>query len=72
MHLLKSILIIEALLVVIVLGILSIYWGGLASLLPNQKVLTVAIVDFDGQEVGNAFTQFGIYYLTEAPLIRST
>ena len=58
--LLKSILRIEALLVIIVLGILSIYWGGLASLLPNQKVLTIAIVDFDGQEVGNALTRFGI------------
>ena len=58
--LLKSILRVEALLVIIVLGILSIYWGGLASLVPNQKVLTIAIVDFDGQEVGNALTQFGI------------
>lgn len=58
--LLKSILRVEALLVIIVLGILSIYWGGLASLPPNQKVLTIAIVDFDGQEVGNALTTFGI------------
>ena len=58
--LLKSILRVEALLVIIVLGILSLYWGGLASLLPNQKVLTIAIVDFDGQEVGNALTKFGI------------
>ena len=57
--LLKSILRIEGLLFIIVLGILSIYWGGLASLLPNQKVLTIAIVDFDGQEVGSALTQFG-------------
>src|SRR5947199_10705619 len=45
--LLKAIIKIEVLLVVIVLGILSIYWGGLASLRPNTDVLTVAIVDFD-------------------------
>jgi hypothetical protein len=61
--LLRSILKVEVLLVVIVLGILSLYWGGLASLVPNQKVLTVAIVDFDGQEVGNALTQFGTILL---------
>jgi len=58
--LLKSIARVEILLVIVVLGILSIYWGGLASIVPNQRVLTVAIVDFDGQEVGNALTQFGI------------
>jgi hypothetical protein len=58
--LLKSILRVEALLAIVVLGILSIYWGGLASLLPNKKVLTIAIVDFDGQEVGDALTQFSI------------
>jgi hypothetical protein len=58
--LLKSIMRVEILLVIIVLGILSLYWGGLASIVPNQRVLTVAIVDFDGQEVGNALTQFGI------------
>jgi hypothetical protein len=57
----KSILRLEIILVAIVLGILSLYWGGLASLVPNERVLTIAIVDFDGQEVGNAFTQFGIY-----------
>jgi hypothetical protein len=57
--LLKSIVRVEVVMVVIILGILSIYWGGLASLLPNQRVLTVAIVDFDQQEVGPAFTQFG-------------
>ena len=45
---------------VIILGILSLYWGGLASLLPNQRVLTISIVDFDGQEVGNALTRFGL------------
>jgi hypothetical protein len=60
MHLLKSLLRIEALLVVIILGILSIYWAGLASIEPNVRVLTVAIVDFDGQEVGHAFTAAGI------------
>ena len=55
----KSIARTEILLIVIVLGILSLYWGGLASLLPNQKVLTVALVDFDGSEVDRALTQFG-------------
>lgn len=59
--LLKSIVRVEILLAIVVLGILSIYWGGLASIVPNQRVLTVAIVDFDGQEVGNALTQFGIF-----------
>ena len=58
--LLKSILRIEILLIVIVLGILSLYWGGLASLLPNQRVLTVALVDFDGGEVGRTFAKFGM------------
>jgi len=55
----KTIIKVEVLLIVIVLGILSLYWGGLASLLPNQRVLTVAMVDFDGGEIGNALTQFG-------------
>jgi hypothetical protein len=58
--LMKAMIKVELLLAVIVLGILSIYWGGLASVLPNVRVLTVAVVDFDGQEVGNALTQFGI------------
>jgi len=58
--LIKAILRVEILLICVVLGILSIYWGGLASIEPNQRVLTVAVVDFDGQEVGNAFTSAGI------------
>jgi hypothetical protein len=58
--LMKAIIRVEVLLIVIVLGILSIYWGGLASVTPNVGVLTVAVVDFDGQEVGNALTQSGI------------
>lgn len=56
--LLKSILRIE-ILIVIVLEILSLYWGGVVSRLPNQRLLTVALVDFDGGEVGRALTQFG-------------
>lgn len=60
--LMKAIVRVELLLVVVVLGILSIYWGGLASVTPNKRVLTVAVVDFDGQEVGNALTQFGIVF----------
>jgi len=63
MTLLKAIVKIEILLTVIVLGTLSLYWGGLASIEPNQRVLTIAIVDFDGQEVGNAFTSAGILLL---------
>ena len=59
-NLLKAVLKVEILLIVIVLGVLSIYWGGLASIEPNQRVLTVAVVDFDGQEVGSAFTSAGI------------
>jgi len=59
--LIKSIARIEILMLVIVLGILSIYWGGLASMLPNEDVLTVAVVDFDGQEVGKALSQFGMW-----------
>ena len=59
--LIKSIARVEFLMLVIVLGILSIYWGGLASMLPNEDVLTVAVVDFDGQEVGNALSQFGMW-----------
>jgi len=58
--LLKAILRIEILLICVVLGILSLYWGGLASIEPNQRVLTIAVVDFDGQEVGNALTSAGI------------
>lgn len=57
--LLKAVIKVEILLMAIILGILSIYWGGLASIEPNQRVLTVAVVDFDGQEVGNAFTSAG-------------
>jgi len=60
--LLKAIVKVEILLIVIVLGILSLYWGGLASIEPNQRALTVAVVDFDGQEVGNAFATAGITY----------
>lgn len=57
--LLKAVIKVEILLIVIILGILSLYWGGLASIEPNQRVLTIAVVDFDGQEVGNAFTSAG-------------
>ena len=59
LQLIKTILGVELILVAIVLGILSLYWGGLASMLPNQRVLTVAMVDFDGGEIGNTFTQYG-------------
>lgn len=57
--LVKSIPQIELLFIVIVLGILSLYWGDLASFLPDQKFPTVALVGFDGGEVSKALTQFG-------------
>lgn len=47
------------LLVAIVLGILSIYWGADHSLQFNLPVLTVAIIDFDGGEVGSYLQQMG-------------
>ncbi|CZT13920.1 related to SNG1 Probable transporter conferring resistance to nitrosoguanidine (MNNG) when overexpressed-unknown biological function [Rhynchosporium agropyri] len=48
----KMIAIFCVLLVAIVMGILSIYWGADHSLQFNLPVFTVAVIDFDGGEVG--------------------
>ncbi|KAG0646341.1 Nitrosoguanidine resistance [Hyphodiscus hymeniophilus] len=53
----KMFIIFIVLLVTIVLGILSIYWGADHSLQFNVPVFTVAIVDFDQGEVGPALQQ---------------
>ncbi|KAE8451340.1 hypothetical protein EG329_003969 [Mollisiaceae sp. DMI_Dod_QoI] len=47
------------LLVAIVLGLLSIYWGADHSLQFNLPVFTVAIIDFDQGEVGPYLQQMG-------------
>lgn len=47
------------LLVAIVLGILSLYWGADHSLQFNLPVFTVAIIDFDQGEVGPYLQQMG-------------
>ncbi|KAF8860058.1 hypothetical protein BDZ45DRAFT_741661 [Acephala macrosclerotiorum] len=47
------------LLVTIVLGILSLYWGADHSLQFNVPVFTVAIIDFDQGEVGPYLQQMG-------------
>lgn len=48
----KMIVMFLVLLTVIVLGILSLYWGADHSLQFNVPVFTVAVIDFDGGEVG--------------------
>lgn len=46
------------LLTVIILGILSIYWGADHSLMFNLDVATIAVIDLDGQEVGPAVQSY--------------
>jgi hypothetical protein len=55
----KMLLMFTVLLTVTVMGILSIYWGADHSLQFNLPVFTVAIIDFDGGEVGPALQQAG-------------
>jgi hypothetical protein len=47
------------LLVAIIMGILSLYWGADHSLQFNMPVLTVALIDFDNGEVGPFLQQMG-------------
>lgn len=56
-----------ALLVAIIMGILSIYWGADHSLQFNLPVFTVAIIDFDGWEVGPYLQQMGAAARTANP-----
>jgi hypothetical protein len=58
------------LLVTIVLGILSIYWGADYSLQYNLPVFTVAIIDFDQAEVGPALQQAGAKARSSDPEMR--
>lgn len=55
----KMALTFSVLLVAIVMGILSIYWGADHSLQFNVPVFTVAIIDFDQGEVGPYLQQMG-------------
>jgi hypothetical protein len=55
------------LLVAIILGILSIYWGADHSLQFNVPVFTVAIIDFDQGEVGPYLQQMGATARSENP-----
>lgn len=48
------------LLTAIILGLLSIYWGADHSLQFNLPVFTVAIIDFDGGEVGPFIQNMGV------------
>lgn len=48
----KMVVAFMVLLIAIILGILSIYWGADHSLQFNMPVFTVAVIDFDGGEVG--------------------
>ncbi|KAH7319094.1 hypothetical protein BKA65DRAFT_569272, partial [Rhexocercosporidium sp. MPI-PUGE-AT-0058] len=55
------------LLVAIVMGILSIYWGADHSLQFNLPVFTVAVIDFDGGEVGPYIQQLAAAEPTANP-----
>jgi hypothetical protein len=55
------------LLIAIILGILSIYWGADYSLQFNLPVFTAAIIDFDQGEVGLALQQAGAMARTSNP-----
>ncbi|KAG4435735.1 hypothetical protein IFR05_008785 [Cadophora sp. M221] len=55
------------LLVDIVMGILSIYWGADHSLQFNLPVFTVAVIDFDGGEVGPCLQQMAAAERTANP-----
>lgn len=55
----KMFMVFCTLLVVIVLGVLSLYWGADHSLQFNVPVFTVAIIDFDQGEVGPHLQQMG-------------
>jgi hypothetical protein len=55
------------LLVAIVLGILSIYWGADHSLQFNVPVFTVALIDFDNGEVGPFIQQMGMQARVSMP-----
>ncbi|GAO47235.1 hypothetical protein G7K_1445-t1 [Saitoella complicata NRRL Y-17804] len=46
----------EVLLIAIILGILSIYWGALHSVLPNIPALTIGLIDLDDGEIGQSMT----------------
>ncbi|CCG82556.1 Putative uncharacterized protein [Taphrina deformans PYCC 5710] len=50
------------LLVTIIMGILSIYWGADHSLQFNMPVATVAIIDLDGGEVGPAMSSYATQF----------
>ncbi len=55
----KMVVMFCVLLVALILGILSIYWGADHSLQFNIPVFTVAIIDFDGAEVGPFLQNMG-------------
>jgi hypothetical protein len=63
----KMFIIFIVLLVAIVMGILSIYWGAVHSLQYNLPVFTVAIIDFDNGEVGPFLQQRGAAARAAAP-----
>ena len=63
---------IDLLFVTIILGILSLYWGALASISHNTDVFTVGIVDFDHGMLGQAVTQFAHNYTAVPPTLRLT
>lgn len=64
----KMILTFIILLVLIVLGILSIYWGADHSLQFNSPVFTTAIIDFDNGEVGPYLQNMGAEARRSNPL----
>jgi hypothetical protein len=63
----KMFIVFIVLLVAIIMGILSIYWGAVHSLQFNLPVFTVAIIDFDNGEVGPFLQQMGADARAAAP-----
>ncbi|PBP25869.1 MNNG and nitrosoguanidine resistance protein [Diplocarpon rosae] len=57
----------SVLLIAIIMGILSIYWGADHSLQFNLPVFTVAVIDFDGGEVGPYLQQMAAAERTMNP-----
>jgi hypothetical protein len=56
----KMIITFIVLLVVIVMGILSLYWGADHSLQFNMPVFTAAIIDFDKEKLGHICKCWGL------------
>lgn len=64
----KTLALLVGLLMAIVLGLLSIYWGADHSLQFNMPVFTTAIIDFDNGEVGPFLQMMGAQARTADPL----